>query len=160
MRAQWLQQNVACLCCEALEHAVKSAKRSISSMAQMPRCCYAVRCTNQQKSEIRNMFLLWNAERLHAIWEKKKRDWIRAIRRDDWKTWGSEKISKASFAGKIYYRLVCHACNTHFRNLVRYYVDLKKRTSNLLVDTSLTYPHLCTLEVRDLTTQGNRIGFP
>ncbi|XP_065054555.1 peroxynitrite isomerase THAP4-like [Rhopilema esculentum] len=61
----------------------------------MVRSCCAVGCANRQEGEKKNLTFYRIPKGRTPIEKRRRQDWLRAIRRDDWRTWSDEKISKA-----------------------------------------------------------------
>ena len=61
----------------------------------MVRSCCAVGCTNRQGGEKANLSFYRIPRGKTPTELLRRKEWIRVIRRDDWKTWSQEKISKA-----------------------------------------------------------------
>eukprot|EP00112_Aurelia_sp_Birch-Aquarium-sp1_P012053 Seg253.27 transcript_id=Seg253.27/GoldUCD/mRNA.D3Y31 product="THAP domain-containing protein 4" protein_id=Seg253.27/GoldUCD/D3Y31 len=66
----------------------------------MPRSCCAVGCTNRQVGEKKHVPFYKMPKGSTPFERRRREDWIRAIRCDDWKTWSPDKISKAFICGE------------------------------------------------------------
>ena len=62
---------------------------------KMVRSCCAVGCTNRQEGEKKNLTFYRIPKGRTPIERRRRKDWVRAIRRADRKTWTQEQISKA-----------------------------------------------------------------
>ena len=67
---------------------------------KMPKSCCAVGSSNRKEKEKKTL-PFYNIPKGKTPIEKKRRDeWIRAIRREDWKAWSHGKILKACICGE------------------------------------------------------------
>ena len=66
----------------------------------MPRTCCAVGCTNRKTGEKKEVPFHKMPKGSTPIEKRRRKDWIRALRREDWKTWSEEQISNAFVCGE------------------------------------------------------------
>ena len=66
----------------------------------MPRTCCAVGCTNRKTGEKKEVPFYKMPKGSTPIEKRRRKDWIRALRREDWKTWSEEQISNAFVCGE------------------------------------------------------------
>ena len=61
----------------------------------MPRSCCAVGCMNCQIGDKKDLTFYKMPKGSTPLERRRRDDWIKAIRRDDWKTWSADKTSNA-----------------------------------------------------------------
>ena len=66
----------------------------------MPQTCCAVGCANIKTGEKKEMPFYKMPKGSTPIEERRRQDWIRALRREDWKTWSQAQISNAFVCGE------------------------------------------------------------
>ena len=78
---------------------------------KMPDSCCAVSCQNRREGKNRSLSFYNIPSRKTPIEQRRRKEWIRALRRDDWKSWTEEQISKQKvcsehfISGKLAYDL-------------------------------------------------------
>ncbi|XP_056153568.1 lethal(3)malignant brain tumor-like protein 2 [Lampris incognitus] len=65
----------------------------------MVHSCCVVGCTNRKRGDNKRLHFYRMPKRKSPVEKRRRQAWIRAIGREDWKTWSDEKISNAKICG-------------------------------------------------------------
>ena len=80
----------------------------------MPDSCCAVYCTNRREGRNKHLPFYSIPSKRTAIGRRRRKEWMQALRRDDWRTWSEEKISKQKVCGEHFisgdYQLIYSFC--------------------------------------------------
>jgi len=84
----------------------------------MPQSCCAVGCANR-KIGAKKSLPFYNIPKGKSPIERRRREaWIKAICREDWKTWSEDKISKAKICAEHFVTGSYHAFINYISSLI------------------------------------------